>query len=369
MRRAWLGAIHIAATGPQGPWYIALDHAGVIEELTLQPATLPGPGIARFAFDQLGELYAVLSRVYQLSSSLPDAPLREFEQKVRSLPLTTEAERLVVQRIGQDIFRRSLMDYWQGRCPLTGISDPALLRASHIVPWRVCESDAQRLDVHNGLLLSALWDAAFDKGLVTFADNGRPMFSPSLSDAACGELRWNAAVQLGSGRAPVAFNAFADESEALERDPGKVDRLGRDLQPVHGSGVRQDHLDDADVDAQRHRPGPLVRSIAPVLDQLVAVEMSDLLLAEVAFQGCKGCLLAAAGWFPNGAHIGYMKINQVTERVQASDGRSIGPQPLIDQRLALMRPAVRVFAAEKRLARVAALSSDLDPGSHRRGAW
>ncbi len=45
---------------------------------------------------------------------------------------------------------------------MTGISDTALLRASHIVPWAKCSDDAQRLDVHNGLLLSALWDAAID---------------------------------------------------------------------------------------------------------------------------------------------------------------------------------------------------------------
>ena len=83
--------------------------------------------------------------------------------KTASLPRTTEAERLVIQRIGQDIFRDALMDYWGGRCPLTGITEPALLRASHIVPWADCD-DAQRLDVHNGLLLSALWDAAFDRG-------------------------------------------------------------------------------------------------------------------------------------------------------------------------------------------------------------
>ena len=76
------------------------------------------------------------------------------------------------QRIGQDIFRTALMNYWQSRCPLTGIADPALLRASHIVPWAECD-DAQRLDVHNGLLLSALWDTAFDAGLVSFAD-GEP---------------------------------------------------------------------------------------------------------------------------------------------------------------------------------------------------
>jgi predicted restriction endonuclease len=84
----------------------------------------------------------------------------------------------VVQRIGQDVFRDALMDYWGGRCQLTGITDAALLRALHIVPWAEC-SDEQRLDVHNGLLLSALWDAAFDKGLVSFADNGTPLPWPA----------------------------------------------------------------------------------------------------------------------------------------------------------------------------------------------
>ena len=64
----------------------------------------------------------------KLGVSLPDAPLREFEQRIADLPRTTKAERLVVQRIGQDIFRDRLLDYWQGRCTLTGISDQ--LRAS-----------------------------------------------------------------------------------------------------------------------------------------------------------------------------------------------------------------------------------------------
>jgi putative restriction endonuclease len=51
------------------------------------------------------------------------------------------------------------------------------------VPWADC-SDEQRLDVHNGLLLSALWDAAFDQGLVSFADDGTARASASLSAAA-----------------------------------------------------------------------------------------------------------------------------------------------------------------------------------------
>ena len=145
---------------------------------------MPGPGRTRHAFDSLGALYAALHRVYELGVSLPDAPLREFEARVADLPRTTEAERFVVQRIGQDIFRARLMDYWHGRCPLSGISEPALLRASHIIPWSECESDAERLDVHNGLLLSALWDAAFDAGLVTFDDDGKVLTSPRLESAA-----------------------------------------------------------------------------------------------------------------------------------------------------------------------------------------
>lgn len=190
------GAIFLAASGPQGPWFLALDHLGVIQELSLPPATVSGPSRARFAFETLGALYAVLHRVYELGVSLPDAPLREFERRIADLPRVTEAERLVVQRIGQNIFRDRLMDYWQGRCPLTGISDAALLRASHIVPWSACDSDAERLDVHNGLLLSALWDAAFDRALVTFDDNGSPEFSTGLSEAARAELRWRNPISL-----------------------------------------------------------------------------------------------------------------------------------------------------------------------------
>jgi hypothetical protein len=144
---------------------------------------VPGPGLATFGFDTLTALHAALDRVYKLGVSLPDAPLTRFRAQTAGLPQTTEVERLVVQRIGQDIFRAALMDYWEARCPITGITDPALLRASHIVPWAECD-DAQRLDVHNGLLLSALWDAAFDAGLLSLADDGAVLVNPGLSGVA-----------------------------------------------------------------------------------------------------------------------------------------------------------------------------------------
>ena len=108
--------------------------------------------------------------------------------------------------MGQDVFRERLLAYWQGRCPLTVILDRSLLRASHIKPWKDCESDEERLDIHNGLLLPALWDAAFDYGLVTFEDDGKPTFSKRLSGEAMAYLKWEKPIQFNDlHRAKLAW--------------------------------------------------------------------------------------------------------------------------------------------------------------------
>lgn len=141
---------------------------------------LPSGAVAAFTTD-LANLHTVVRRIYELSRSLPSAPLDRFRDKTHELPATTEAERLVVQRVGQDIFREALMDFWSGRCAITGLDQPEMLRASHMKPWAACETDAERLDPYNGLLLSAHWDAAFDSGLVTFEDDGTVRVSSRLS--------------------------------------------------------------------------------------------------------------------------------------------------------------------------------------------
>jgi HNH endonuclease len=162
----------------------SIAHSGVAAEIGALPASpVAGPCLVTLLLATLHELHTTLDRVYKLAVSLPDAPLTRFRVKTKGLLQTTEAERLVVERVGQDIFRDALMDYWGGRCPLTGITDPALLRASHIVPWADC-GDEQRLDVHNGLLLSALWDAAFDNGLVSFSNEGVVLVSLKLGEIA-----------------------------------------------------------------------------------------------------------------------------------------------------------------------------------------
>jgi hypothetical protein len=176
------GDIWIGAVSDTGPWLLSIERSEIAAELGAPSLSVePAPGKASYSFRTLEELYRALDRTYRLGLSLPDVPLGKFRSTVQNLPRTTEAERLVIQRIGQNLFRQALIEYWNGRCPITGIADPALLRASHIVPWAECESDEQRLDVHNGLLLSALWDAAFDAGLITFADDGAVLSSQSLS--------------------------------------------------------------------------------------------------------------------------------------------------------------------------------------------
>lgn len=181
--------IWIAGVSKKGPWLLSVDRSEVCTEFRLSPTADPsGPGIATFAFDTLQALYGALDRAYRLGVCLPDAPFNAFQSATRDLPRTTEVERLVVQRVGQDLFRQALLAYWNSRCPMTGITTPELLRASHIIPWAECETDQDRLNVHNGFILSALWDAAFDAGLVSFNDGGAPLASTRLSGTAATAL-------------------------------------------------------------------------------------------------------------------------------------------------------------------------------------
>lgn len=129
-------------------------------------------------------VHRLLRRAFQLSRTLPDELLHTFEQQTAGMPRSTEAERLVVQRVGQDLFRAGLMDYWDGRCAVTGLAVPELLRASHIKPWAACETDAERLDVFNGLLLAPNIDAAFDQGFITIALDGHVDLSERLDETA-----------------------------------------------------------------------------------------------------------------------------------------------------------------------------------------
>lgn len=193
--RIWLGA------QSESSLVLAFSRRSVFEGLDGQGSVveshLPeGANGARCATD-LVALHRMVRRAFQLSRALPDEPLQIFLQKSAAMPKTTEAERLVVQRVGQDVFRSGLIDYWEGRCPLTGLTVVELLRASHIKPWADCTTDAERLDVFNGLLLAPHLDAAFDRGFITINDAGGVVVAPCLDTAA------GAALGLGTILHPI----------------------------------------------------------------------------------------------------------------------------------------------------------------------
>lgn len=92
----------------------------------------------------------------------------------------TESKAEVHQRIGQDVFRYVLLEIYGGQCCVCGLNISELLRASHILPW--AESKPNRLNPENGLCLSATYDAAFDKHLISFDDDYRMIVSPYIRE-------------------------------------------------------------------------------------------------------------------------------------------------------------------------------------------
>ncbi len=149
------------------------------------PANATGKVLPVQGFDAL---YDALLKAAATARTMPDRVAERFGQVTANLPRSTEAERLVVQRVGQDMFRGALLDYWQGRCCVTGLDVPELLRASHIKPWAMCGRDAERLDVFNGLLLSPTLDALFDGGWITVSAAGSILISTALSSTALAVL-------------------------------------------------------------------------------------------------------------------------------------------------------------------------------------
>ncbi len=194
--RIWLGTFGDAVL------LVALSQHEVARALgalgTPMAAPLPRGAVAGCTVPDIPALHHLLRRAFQLARTLPDELLHAFEKRAAELPRTTEAERIVVQRVGQDVFREGLLEYWDGRCAVTGLAVPQLLRASHIKPWADCDTDAERLDVFNGLLLAPNLDAAFDAGFITVVDDAVVVVSPELAAEARRRLGFDVAMRVGS---------------------------------------------------------------------------------------------------------------------------------------------------------------------------
>lgn len=133
----------------------------------------------------IGQPVRELMRMERLADDgLRNAPgLLEWEEHLETEIETnatlgeTERKQLVLARRGQGRFKENVR-VLEFRCRVTGVTRDEHLRASHIRPWRDSDNN-QRLDGENGLLLTPSIDHLFDRGFISFENNGRLIVSPA----------------------------------------------------------------------------------------------------------------------------------------------------------------------------------------------
>ena len=129
--------------------------------------------------DTVGKALMNLLNINQDQSIDPNKDDSSFDSDYK-IPDKTSRRGLVTSRVGQGEYRRRILHRWNHKCAVKGSKITEILIASHIVPWRD-STDAERLDVDNGILLSPTYDALFDRHYISFADNGNIILSKALS--------------------------------------------------------------------------------------------------------------------------------------------------------------------------------------------
>ena len=125
----------------------------------------------------------------------------------------TDVARVVRARRVQGFFRAAVLTSYDGRCAISGLAAPELLVASHIIPW--CDSVERRADPTNGLCLNALFDRAFDRGLITVDEDLRVVVSRRLREAADG-AELGCSLREAEGRRLATPTRFPPAADALE---------------------------------------------------------------------------------------------------------------------------------------------------------
>jgi len=120
------------------------------------------------------------SLTFDVVTELLDDVLQERIEADTSMDQTVK-ETVIQARRGQGKFRANV-EAIEKSCRLTGVRNPALLIASHIKPWRVCQTAQERLDGMNGLLLTPDADHLFDRGFISFGEDGEVLVSKRVPD-------------------------------------------------------------------------------------------------------------------------------------------------------------------------------------------
>lgn len=141
----------------------------------------------------LGNASALDKQVWKEFHENWDRELLATTESLKALPMETDTDPVQIEELGaeetsrlafveirtkQPIFRRMVLSSYASRCCMSGLSDPRLLVASHIIPWN--KNEKLRLNPHNGLCLSVLHDKAFDRGLLAIRPDYTIAVSPQI---------------------------------------------------------------------------------------------------------------------------------------------------------------------------------------------
>ncbi len=125
----------------------------------------------------------------------------------------------VKTRINQEFFRKMIISTYQAQCCVTGLNIPAVLRASHIVAW--ADDEENRLNPANGLCLSATYDAAFDRHLISLDEDCRLILSPVLNEY-CSNDAFKTQFKLFEGCEISRPKRFSPDQKFLEKHRNKL---------------------------------------------------------------------------------------------------------------------------------------------------
>lgn len=158
----------------------------------------------------------------------PEAEVEVLPNKgvrVRRGPQSGPTETLANRKIrrGQEYFRGIVLNNYGGRCGITGLGVRELLVASHILPWH--KHVSERLNVRNGICLSRLHDAAFDRWLISFDDHLRLLLSPVLKTELPQKMLTQNFRDYEGERLNVPDEALAPEPQFLAEHRRRFDSL------------------------------------------------------------------------------------------------------------------------------------------------
>ncbi|OHW61264.1 hypothetical protein EUAN_23880 [Andreesenia angusta] len=108
--------------------------------------------------------------------------------------IENETVRKVKVRITQGKFRDKLIERDKS-CLICGLNIKELLVASHIKPWSE-SNNHEKQDSDNGLLLCIGHDALFDKGYISFEDDGKILISNKINAKDYPKLNVNESIKL-----------------------------------------------------------------------------------------------------------------------------------------------------------------------------